>query len=176
MAGLSFAKFYRGGAFIVVRLVRRNLLGQEIVSYGAKNSFIREVQMFIRLFTIAAATLCFAAPAVAACQEELNNLKQPAVTAETGAATDNSGMPATKHQEEVLPGKQQSSGTESTGSTTGAVEAISPHQKQVTDQPSGNQTEQIGQLMAEARKMVEAGDEQGCMKKVSELKNLMGIK
>lgn len=31
----------------------------------------------IRLFTIAAATLWFAAPAVADCQEELNNLKQP---------------------------------------------------------------------------------------------------
>ena len=131
--------------------------------------------MFIRLFTIAAATLWFAAPAVADCQEELNNLKQPTVTAETGAATDNSGMPATKHQEEVLPGKQ-GSGTETTGSTTGAVEAISPHQKQVTDQPSGKPTDKIGQLMAEARKMGDAGDEQGCMKKVSELKNLMGIK
>ncbi|PSH59052.1 hypothetical protein CU102_27775 [Phyllobacterium brassicacearum] len=132
--------------------------------------------MFIRLFTIAAATLCFAAPAVADCQEELNNLKQATVSAETGAATDNSGMPATKHQEEVLSGKQQGSGTEVTGSTTGTVEAISPHQKQVTDQPSGSQTEKIGQLMAEAGKMANAGDEQGCMNKVSELKNLMGIK
>ncbi len=132
--------------------------------------------MFIRLFTIAAATLCFAAPAAAACQEELNNLKQATVSAETGAATDNSGMPATKHQEEVLSGKQQGSGTEVTGSTTGAVEAISPHQEQVTDQPSGTQTEKIGQLMAEAGKMANAGDEQGCMNKVSELKNLMGIK
>ena len=132
--------------------------------------------MFIRLFAIAAATLWFAAPAVADCQEELNNLKQATVSAETGAATDNSGMPATKHQEEVLSGKQQGSGTEVTGSTTGAVEAISPHQKQVTDQPSGTQTEKIGQLMAEAGKMANAGDEQGCMNKVSELKNLMGIK
>ena len=132
--------------------------------------------MFIRLFTIAAATLCIAAPAAAACQEELNNLKQPAVSAETGAATDNSGIPATKHQEEVLSGKQQSTGTEVTGSTTGAVEAISPHQKQVTDQPSGNQTEQIGQLMAEARKMINAGDEQGCMNKVSEPEELDGYK
>ena len=125
--------------------------------------------MPIRLFTIAAATLWFAAPAVADCQAELNNLKQPTVAAETGAVTDNSGMPATKHQEEVLPGKQQ-------GSTTGAVEAISPHQKQVTDQPSGKPTDKIGQLMADARKMADAGDEQGCMKKVPELKNLMGIK
>lgn len=127
--------------------------------------------MLIRLFTIAAAALWFAAPAVANCQEELNKLKQPTVAAETGAVTDNSGMPATKHQEEVLPGKQQDS-----GSTTGAVEAISPHQKQVTGQPSEKPTDKIGQLMAEARKMVDAGDEQGCMKKVSELKNLMGIK
>jgi hypothetical protein len=108
---------------------------------------------------------------VADCQEELNNLKEPTVAAETGAVTDNSGMPATKHQEEVLPGKQQDG-----GSTTGAVEAISPHQKEVTGQPSTKPTDNIGQLMAEARKMVDAGDEQGCMKKVSELKNLMGIK
>jgi hypothetical protein len=132
--------------------------------------------MLIRLFTLTAATLLFAAPAVADCQEELNNLKQPTVTAETGAVTDNSGMPATKHQEEVLPGKQQGTGTEASGSTTGAVEAISPHQKQVTDQPAGNPTDKISQLMADARKMVDAGDEQGCMKKVSELKNIMGIK
>jgi hypothetical protein len=136
-----------------------------------RDTYNTEVQMPIRLFTIAAATLWFAAPAVADCQEELNNLKQPTVAAETGAVTDNSGMPATKHQEEVLPGKQQDG-----GSTTGAVEAISPHQKQVTDQPSTKPTDKIGQLMAEARKMVDAGDEQGCMKKVAELKNLMGIK
>lgn len=89
--------------------------------------------MLIRFFTIAAAgTLLFAAPAVAHCQQELSDLEQPAVSAETGAATDNSGMPATKHQEEVLSGKQQQSGTETTGTTTGTVEAISPHQKQVT--------------------------------------------
>jgi hypothetical protein len=130
--------------------------------------------MHIRLFTIAAATLWFASPAAADCQGELNNLKQLAVTAETGAVTDNSGMPATKHQEEVLPGKQQ--GSETSGSTTGAVEAISPHQEQVTGQPAGKPADKIDQLMAEASKMVDAGDEQGCMKKVSELKNLMGKK
>jgi len=56
------------------------------------------------------------------------------------------------------------------------VEAISPHQKQVTGQPAGKPTDKISQLMVEARKMVDAGDEQGCMKKVSELKDLMGIK
>jgi hypothetical protein len=48
--------------------------------------------------------------------------------------------------------------------------------KQVTGQPSDKSTDKIGQLMADARKMANAGDEQGCMKKVSELKNLMGIK
>lgn len=128
--------------------------------------------MRIRLFTIAVTMLWFSAPAVADCQAELSNLKQPTVTAETGAVADSSGMPATKHQQEVLPGKQQ----ESTGSTTDAVEAISPHQKDVTGQPSGNPTDKIDQLIAEARTMVDAGDEQGCMKKVSELKSLMGIK
>lgn len=134
-----------------------------------------ESLMFVRIFTIAAVTLYFAAPAVADCQEELNNLKQPTISAETGAATDSTGMPATKHQEEVLSGKQ-GTGTETSGSTTGAVEAISPHQKQVTAQPSEQPADKIGQLMSEARKMVDAGDEQGCMKKVSELKTLMGIK
>jgi hypothetical protein len=132
--------------------------------------------MLIRLFTIAAATLWFAFPAVADCRAELKNLEQPTVTAETGAVTDKSGMPATKHQEEVLPGKQQGSGTETAGSTTGAVEAISPHQKQVTGQASGKPTDKIGQLTTEARKMVEAGDERGCLNKVAELKSLMGIK
>jgi hypothetical protein len=68
------------------------------------------------------------------------------------------------------------SGTETAGSTTGDVEAISPHQKQVTGQPSGKPTDKIGQLMTEARKMVDAGDEQGCLNKVSELKGLIGIK
>ncbi|MEK1851594.1 MAG: hypothetical protein AAAC48_06820 [Phyllobacterium sp.] len=154
----------------------RNLSTHEVVFHEEKISSKTEVQMSIRLFAIAAATLWFAAPAVADCQQELSNLKQPAVSAETGAVTDNSGMPATKHQEEVLSGKQQKSGTEITGSTTGAVEAISPHQKQVTGQSSGTPTDKIGQLMVEARKMVDAGDEQGCMKKVSELKDLMGIK
>lgn len=132
--------------------------------------------MPIRLFALAAATLWFAAPAVADCKEELNKLKQPAVNAETGAATDKSGMPATKHQEQVLSGEQQKNGTETTGSTTGAVEAISPHQKQVTGQPSDQPADKIGELMAAARKMVDSGDEQGCLKNVSELKDLMGVK
>jgi hypothetical protein len=120
-----------------------------------------------------------AAPAFADCREELTKLEQPAVTAETGAATSESGMPATKHQEQVLQGNQSAS-PETTGSTSDAgaasnqVEAISPHQKEVTGEATGKDADQVATLMTEARKMADAGDETGCMQKVTELKDLMG--
>jgi hypothetical protein len=82
-------------------------------------------------------------------------------------------MPATKHQEELLAGKQKSGEAETTGSTAVAVEPTSPHQEQVTKQRTQGAA---NQLMAEARKMSEAGDEQGCMKKVAAIKNILGTK
>ena len=131
--------------------------------------------MFLRLMTTTAVLLLMATPGFADCNQELNTLEEAAVTAETGASTSESGMSATEHQKEVLEGKQDS-GTETTGSTSGKVEAITPHQKQVTGETSGKSSTQVSELMAEARNMAEAGDEPGCMKKVSELKNLLGVK
>jgi hypothetical protein len=134
--------------------------------------------MSIRLATFTALSLVMAMPAFADCREELTKLEQPAVTAETGAATNQSGMPVTKHQEEVMPGKQGTSEeTGSTGGTTsGQVEGVSPHQKQVTGQPTDQPSDQVPKLMTEARQMAEAGDETGCMEKVTQLKELMGAK
>jgi hypothetical protein len=134
--------------------------------------------MSIRLATITAFSVMLAAPAFADCREELTMLEQPAVTAETGAATSESGI-ATKHQEQVLQGAQGTS-TETTGSTpdTGVardqVEAISPHQEDVMGGATGDDADQVAMLMSEARKMADAGDEAGCMQKVTELKDLMG--
>ena len=86
------------------------------------------------------------------------------------------GNPATKHQKELLAGKQRSGEPETTGSTAGAVEPTSPHQEQVTGKRSTQSAEHASQLMAEARKMSEAGDEQGCMKRLAELKDILRVK
>jgi len=129
-----------------------------------------------RINIAAAFALTFATPALADCNHELKALEQNVVSAGTGASTSELGMPATKHQEEVLAGKKKSGEPETTGSTAGAVQPVSPHQEQVTGTRSTQSAEHASQLMAEARKMSEAGDEQGCMKKVVELKNILGVK
>ncbi|EHK58292.1 hypothetical protein [Allomesorhizobium alhagi] len=134
--------------------------------------------MSIRLATFTALSVMLAAPAFADCREELTMLEQPAVTAETGAATSETGT-ATKHQEQVLQDTQGTS-TETTGATsdTGAasdqVEAVSPHQEEVTGGATGDDADQVATLMTEARQMADAGDEAGCMQKVTELKDMMG--
>jgi hypothetical protein len=132
--------------------------------------------MSTRIATAAAFALTLASPALADCNQELKTLEQNVVSAETGASPSKSGMPATKHQEELLAGKQKSGEPETTGSTVGAVERTSPHQEQVTGKRSTQSAEHASQLMAEARKMSEAGDEQECMKKVAELKDILGVK
>jgi hypothetical protein len=134
----------------------------------------QEIPMSLRIATASALALAFASPALADCKQELAMLEQKVVAKETGAATGKSGMPATKHQEEVMPGKQQGGDPEITGSTAGKVDATSPHQEQVTGERSAQSAEDASQLMAEARKMSEAGDEQGCLKKLAELKDMLG--
>ncbi|MCA6112579.1 hypothetical protein [Bradyrhizobium cenepequi] len=131
--------------------------------------------MSTRIATAAAFALILTSPAFADCNQELKALEQNVVSAGTGTSTSESGMPATKHQEELLAGKQKSGEPETAGSTAVAVEPTSPHQEQVTKR-STQSTEHANQLMAEARKMSEAGDEQECMKKVGELKNILGTK
>ncbi|KRR23468.1 hypothetical protein [Bradyrhizobium retamae] len=129
--------------------------------------------MSTRIVT-AAFALILASPAFADCNQELKALEPNIVAAGTGASE--SGMPGTKHQEEVLAGKQKSAEPETTGSTAAAVQPTSPHQEQVTRKSSTQSAEHANQLMAEARKMSVAGDEQGCMKKAAELKDVLGIK
>ncbi|MDX8500631.1 hypothetical protein RFM99_19680 [Mesorhizobium sp. VK4C] len=132
--------------------------------------------MSIQIATASAFILAFASPAYADCGQELKALEPNVTTAETGAVTTKSGIPATKHQAEVMAGKQQGGNTEVTGSTAGAVKPTTPHQEQVTGTRSRQSAEHPSQLMAEARKMSQAGDEQGCMKKLAELKNALGVK
>ncbi|RWM84858.1 MAG: hypothetical protein EOR84_32555 [Mesorhizobium sp.] len=131
--------------------------------------------MSIRIALASALALVLASPAFADCSQELEVLEQKVVSAETGASTSKSGAPVTKHQEELLPGKQQGGAPEITGSTAGKVEPTSPHQEQVTGK-TRTQSADPSQMMADARKMSEAGDEQGCMKKVAELKEILGAK
>jgi hypothetical protein len=84
-------------------------------------------------------------------------------------------MPETQHQEEVLTNKQQGASEETTGTTAGKVESLTPHQKQVTGTKT-DESADVSQMMADARKLADAGDEEGCMRKVGELKDAMGVK
>jgi hypothetical protein len=120
-----------------------------------------------------AIVLAFAVPAAADCSGELKTLEQAVVSAETGASPNASGLPATEHQEQVLPGKQNNTDSSITGST--AVSPTSPHQEQVTGMGE-RQPEHASQLFAEARKLSESGDEAGCMQKVTQLKDMLGVK
>jgi hypothetical protein len=123
--------------------------------------------MSIRIATAAAFAL-MVSPAFADCNQELKALEPAVTTAETGA-----GTPTTKHQEQVLSGQKDTS-SEITGSTTGAVTPGSPHQEQVIGQRTEQSAQHASQLLADARKMAQAGDEQGCMEKVTELKEILG--
>jgi hypothetical protein len=131
--------------------------------------------MSMRLAATTAFALLLSGPAFADCKEELNNLDQAAVSAQTGAGSD-PGAPMTKHQKEVLGSKQQASDPEVTGSTSGSVKSITPHQEEVTKQSAGAEADQLSRLMMDARKMADAGDEKGCMNKVADLKKMMGNK
>ena len=104
--------------------------------------------------------------------------------AETGASSADTGIPATQHQEQVLAGDQQ--GNKNAAGAGGASQAnipASPHQQQVLAEPAagpsggGNAAsgQQPADLIAEARDMAKAGDEEGCMQKIAQAKNLLGI-
>jgi hypothetical protein len=132
--------------------------------------------MSIRIIAATALPLLLAAPAFADCRQELQKLEQATVSAETGASTNKAGVPATKHQEEAMRGTQKGVSQETTGSTGGQVKAVSPHQEQVMGERTAQSGERASQLMTEARKMADAGDEQGCAGKLAEIKNLLGQK
>jgi hypothetical protein len=131
--------------------------------------------MSMRIIAATALPLLLAAPAFADCSQELQKLEQATVSAETGASTK-AGVPVTKHQEEVMRGTQKGVSQETTGSTSGQVKAVSPHQEQVMGERTAQGGERASQLMTEARKMANAGDEQGCANKLAEIKNLLGQK
>jgi len=129
--------------------------------------------MFMRFSTATAFLVLVTAPAFADCAQELSKLEPAVTSAETGSTQ--SGMPATQHQQEVLSGKKAAVDSETTGSTGGQVEAISPHQKQVTGKGDGVEADQTtSQMMKEASDLAKAGNEDGCMQKVTELKKLLG--
>ena len=129
--------------------------------------------MSVRLLTASAVLLMFTGPAFADCKQEIESLSEAVTEAETGASTTNTEMPATAHQEQVLKGQQ--------GDTAGASAAAqgdvpaSPHQRQTlaTGQGGGQDP---ADLIAQASDMSASGDEDGCMQKVSEVKNLLGVR
>jgi hypothetical protein len=121
------------------------------------------------LLITSAIMLAIAGPVFADCNQEIQSLDQAVTQAETGASTD-AALPATPHQEEVIAGSQQGGGAAGT-SDAGEVPA-SPHQQQVTGEAGGQQP---AELIAEAREMAQAGDETGCMQKVAEVKELLGL-
>jgi hypothetical protein len=127
-----------------------------------------------RLLITSAFTLLFTVPAFADCNQEIETLNEAVTQLETGASGAGTGLPATKHQEQVLAGQQQGA-TAAAGQSAADQAGVpaSPHQQQVL---AGGQTgEQAVDLIAEAREMAEAGNEEGCMQKVTQAKSLLGI-
>jgi hypothetical protein len=135
-----------------------------------------EKAMAIRFLTTSAVILLIAGPAFADCSQEIEGLKQAVTEAETGASTSESGMPATKHQEQVLKGDQQGDKAASGDAAAGqAGVPASPHQEQVLAEPAAGGNAQAADLVSQASDMAAAGDEAGCMQKVAEAKDLLGM-
>lgn len=126
--------------------------------------------MLTRIATLTAFAAMMVTPALADCRDELAKLEQAAVTAQTGAVTNEAGMPVTKHQEQVLKGDQGGASAE----TTGSVGATTQHQEEVTSADS-NKGPSVATKMTEAKNLAAVGDETGCIEKVNELKADMGI-
>ena len=131
--------------------------------------------MSVRFLITSAALLAIAGPAFADCNQEIERLSEAVTQAETGASTD-AALPATPHQEEVLAGDQQSESEEAGGATSAGQANVpaSPHQQEALAKTEGG-GQQPADILAEARDMAEAGDEAGCMEKVTRVKDLLGI-
>jgi hypothetical protein len=139
-----------------------------------------ERHMSMRFLTTTAVIVLISGPALADCAQEIKSLKEAVTQTETGASSAKTGLPATKHQEQVLAGNQQ--GDKSTAGAGAAGQADvpeSPHQQQALAEPAagGNAAsgQQAADLVAQASDMAEAGNEEGCMQKVAEAKDLLGI-
>jgi hypothetical protein len=134
--------------------------------------------MSMHVLMTTAAMLLIAGPAFADCSQEIESLKEAVTQAETGASSVESGIPATEHQEEVLAGDQQSEESESGAGAAGQADVpASPHQEQTLAEPAAgaDSGQQAAELVAQAGEMSEAGDEEGCMEKVTQAKDLLGI-
>ena len=136
--------------------------------------------MAMRFLTASAVMLLIAGPAFADCSQEIESLKDAVTRAETGAST--TGLPATQHQEQVLAGDQGGQGAAGTGVAGQADVPASPHQEQVLADPAAGpaggdaaSAQQATELVAQADDMAAAGNEEGCMQKVTEAKDLLGI-
>jgi hypothetical protein len=140
--------------------------------------------MSMRFLTTSAIMLLIAGPAFADCRQEIQSLNEALTQAETGASSAETGLPATQHQEQVLAGDQQ--GNKNAAGAGGAGQAdipASPHQQQALAEPAagpsggGNAAsgQQAAELVAQAGEMAEAGNEEGCMQKVTQAKDLVGI-
>ena len=131
--------------------------------------------MSMRFLTTSAVILMIAGPAFADCSQEIESLKGAVTEVETGASTAETGLPATKHQEQVLAGDQQGDKAASGAGGQAAVPA-SPHQEQVLAEPAAGKAasgQQAADLVAQAGDMAAAGNEEGCMQKVAEAKDLL---
>lgn len=132
--------------------------------------------MAMRFLTTSAVVLLIAGPAFADCSQEIESLKQAVTEAETGASTAESGMPATKHQEQVLAGDQEGDKAASGDAAAGqAGVPASPHQEQALAEPAAGGNAQAADLVSQASDMAAAGNEEGCMQKVAEVKELLGM-
>lgn len=129
--------------------------------------------MYGRLLIASASALLFTGPAFADCNQAIQDLKEMVTQAETGAGSAGAALLATPHQEQVLPGKQSDTGAGGQSAAGQAEVSASPHQQQVL--AGGEAGQQTATLIAEASEMAEAGDEQGCMQKVTEVKSPLGM-
>src|SRR3954471_9663005 len=130
--------------------------------------------MHIKVLAVTALAIIWTGHALADCAAELNNMKDAVTSAETGAASNASGMPETKHQKEVLSGeKSESSKTDKSGAVGEEVQAATPHQKEVTGNKQAASNDPA-QIMKDATDMAKKGDEKGCMDKASQLKSMLG--
>jgi hypothetical protein len=132
--------------------------------------------------TVSAVVLLVAGPAFADGTQEVESLKEALTQGETRASGAETGFPATRHQEQVLAGDQQ--GDESAvgaGAAGPADVPASPHQQQVLAPAAGSSggsdamaVQHAADLLAAAGEMSQAGNEEGCMQKVTEARDLLG--
>ena len=119
--------------------------------------------------TALAAALFIASPALADCQDDIAALEGQVTAGETGDAPDESGIPATKHQSEVLEGEQET--MESSGTADGTTAPSTEHQEKTLE--TMEHSPDVAELLQQARDHAEAGDEEACNQKVEEARSLL---